>query len=468
MNPFLQLDSLLDTQKKAFLAQPNEPLSIRLNNLNQLKHSIYENHNALIEAVDTDFGGRSTDETNIAEIQVCIDAIKYVSKHLKKWMRPSSRKVGIVYWPAINKVEYQPLGVVGIMSPWNYPIQLALVPLIYALASGNRAIIKPSELTPETNKVLQHIVEKAFPPEHVALVEGDADFAAYFSSMAWDHLIFTGSTSVGKKVMEAASKNLTPVTLELGGKSPALVCEDFNIRKAAQRICFGKCVNSGQTCVAPDYALVPKEQVNCFLEELEHAFQDMYPSVVDNQDYTSIISEEHKARLEKMIEDVKLQGANVIQLNPANEDFSKTKKLSLHLVSEIEGAPDLMQEEIFGPILPIITYDTLADALDFINDRPSPLALYCFSDDKVAQRAVLDKTHSGGVCINDTLFHLIQDDLPFGGVGESGMGQYHGPEGFLSLSKAKPIHIKGKFYTGHLFYPPLNTTLKKMLKKIFF
>jgi coniferyl-aldehyde dehydrogenase len=373
----------------------------------------------------------------------------------------------MLFAPAKNEVRYQPLGVVGIIVPWNYPIFLAIGPLVAALSAGNRAMIKMSEFTPNLNKVFKVMIAEIFEENRVCVIEGEADAAIVFTEQPFDHILFTGSTSVGRFVMAAAAKNLTPVTLELGGKSPAIVSNNVPMKDAAERICFGKSMNAGQTCVAPDYILVPKAKEEEFIKAYIAAFSKMYPTLKDNDDYTSIVNDRQYQRLSNWIQDAKDKGAKLTEINPAKEDLSAGRKLAPVIVQNMKDDMTIAEEELFGPILPIITYDAMDEAIAHINDRPRPLALYFFGYDKNEQNHVLDHTHSGGVCVNDTLMHLAQEDMPFGGVGDSGMGHYHGKEGFITFSKAKAVHRKGRFSTGNLAYPPYDNSIRKMIYTFF-
>jgi coniferyl-aldehyde dehydrogenase len=378
-------------------------------------------------------------------------------------MKPARRRVGLAFQPASARVVYQPLGVVGIIVPWNYPLYLAIGPLIGALAAGNRVMLKLSESTPSTGLLLKSLLAQIFPEDQVAVVLGEADLGIAFSQLPFDHLLFTGSTSVGRQVMRAAAEHLTPVTLELGGKSPAIVSAEVPLADAAERIAFGKTLNAGQTCVAPDYVLVPKNRVDGFVEAYRSVIRRFYPQLADNPDYTSIINERHHTRLQRYLEDAQGKGARVLPLF----DQGQERRMPHCLLLDVNDDMQVMQDEIFGPILPIVPYDDIEQALAYINARPRPLALYYFGYDKAEQHRVLRHTHSGGVCLNDTLLHVAQDDLPFGGVGPSGMGHYHGHEGFLTFSKAKGVFIKQRLNAARLIYPPYGKGLQKLIYKLF-
>ena len=360
---------------------------------------------------------------------------------------------------------YQPLGVVGVLVPWNYPLFLSLGPLIGALAAGNRVMIKMSEHTPRTAQLLKELLAKVFAEDLVALVQGEAEVAIAFSQLAFDHLLFTGSTQVGRQVMQAAAQNLTPVTLELGGKSPTIISEEAPMQETAQRIAFGKTVNAGQTCVAPDYLLVHESRLDELVQALSQAVQEFYPSLADNPDYTAIINPRQIKRLQAYLEDAVKLGAEVIALH--DQSAADGQKLPLTLVLKVTDAMQVMQEEIFGPILPIVTYKTFDEALSYVCQRPKPLALYYFGYNKVEQQQVLQTLHAGGVCLNDTLLHVAQQDLPFGGVGASGMGHYHGYEGFLTFSHAKAVFSKSRFNAAKFIYPPYGGWLQKLILRFF-
>jgi coniferyl-aldehyde dehydrogenase len=463
----IRLKELFSRQKSAYSKAPMPTAEQRIGHLKALKDATIKYQEPLAAAVNEDFSCRSKDETLLAEILTSVEGINMAIKKTRKWMKPSKRGVGMLFAPAKNEVRYQPLGVVGIIVPWNYPIFLAIGPLVAALSAGNRAMIKMSEFTPNLNKVFKTMIAEIFEENQVCVIEGEADTAIVFTEQPFDHILFTGSTSVGRFVMAAAAKNLTPVTLELGGKSPAIVSNNVPMKDAAERICFGKSMNAGQTCVAPDYILVPKEKEEEFIQAYIAAFTKMYPTIKDNNDYTSIVNDRQYQRLSSWIQDAKDKGAKLTEINPAKEDLSVGRKLAPVIVQNMKDDMTIAEEELFGPILPIITYDEMDEAIAHINDRPRPLALYFFGYDKNEQNHVLDNTHSGGVCVNDTLMHLAQEDMPFGGVGDSGMGHYHGHEGFITFSKAKAVHRKGRFSTGNLAFPPYDTSIRRMIYTFF-
>ncbi len=418
----------------------------------------------LATAISEDFGNRSKHETALAEVFVPLVTIKFIKRHLKAWMRPEARETSWVFMPAKNRVIYQPKGVVGVISPWNYPLQLAIVPIAFAIAAGNRVILKPSELTPRTSDALASLVAEVFPPDTVAVITGGPEVGIAFSKLPFDHLFFTGSTSVGRHVMRAAADNLVPVTLELGGKSPTLVHNDYPIEKAAERIVIGKLLNAGQTCIAPDYALVPEGKVEAFVSAFRDAVKRYYPTLADNPDYTSIVSERHYRRLLRLRDEAAEKGARIVECNPANETLSPaSKKLAPTLIIGAPDACEVLQDEIFGPLFPVVPYTRLEDAIAYINDRPRPLALYYFDRDGDRIKKVLTETTSGGACINETLLHVGQEDLPFGGVGPSGLGAYHGREGFQTFSHAKAVFYQARLNSTGLLSPPYGARLEKLL-----
>jgi len=437
----------------------------RVEHLDKLERTILARKHDIARAISTDFGVRSTHESLLAEVMTVINAIKHTRSHLHEWMETEPREVSWMFLPGRAEVIMQPLGVIGIISPWNYPVQLALGPLVCALAAGNRAIVKPSELVPDTSELLKTMLTETFAPDHVSVVTGGVEVSEAVSLLPLDHLVFTGSTRVGKMVMKAAAENLTPVTLELGGKSPAIVGEGFSIAQAAHKIMMGKCFNAGQTCIAPDYVMVPKGRADAFVEGCRSAFAAMYPRILTNPDYTSIINERQYARLQATLDDARERGANLIELNPAKEQLdASARKMAPHLVLDAKDDMIVMQEEIFGPILPIRTYETLDEAIAYVNDHPRPLALYFFEHDPKSIDKVLRETISGGVAVNETMLQFAQEDLPFGGVGPSGMGAYHAREGFDAFTKKKPVFYQARLNGTGLLKPPFGPKLDFALK----
>ncbi|TDV60569.1 coniferyl aldehyde dehydrogenase [Pseudomonas sp. LP_7_YM] len=457
------LERMFDTQRQAFAANPMPVASQRLQWLDSLRRLLSDERQPLIDAISADFSHRSADETLLAELMPSLHNIHHARRHLKTWMRASRRSVGLAFQPASAKVIYQPLGVVGVIVPWNYPLYLAIGPLVGALAAGNRVMLKLSESTPATGALLKALLAKVFPEDLVAVVLGEADVGVAFSGLPFDHLLFTGATSIGRHVMRAAAENLTPLTLELGGKSPAIVSQDVPIAHAAERIAFGKTLNAGQTCVAPDYVLVPENRVDEFVEAYRQVVNRLYPALTDNPDYTAIINVRQVARLNSYLDDASNKGARIISLYEQGQG----RRMPFSLLLDVRDDMLVMQDEIFGPLLPIVPYRRIEQAFDYINQRPRPLALYYFGYNKAEQQRVLEQTHSGGVCLNDTLLHVAQDDLPFGGIGPSGMGQYHGHEGFLTFSKAKGVFIKQRFNAARVIYPPYGKAIQKLIYTLF-
>jgi len=449
-----ELRAALSRMQHAYSRAPAPTRPERIDRLNRLHAAIIEYKDRLIDAVDQDFDGRAGAETLMIELLPVLEGIRYNKKSLAKWMRPSKRHTPLMLLGAQAKVLYQPLGVIGIVVPWNFPIFLGLSPLVGALAAGNRAMIKTSEFAPKTGELLAEMLSKHFSDDEVMVVNGGVEVATEFTKLPFDHLVFTGSTQVGRIVMHAAADNLTPVTLELGGKSPAIVHDSFPIDEAAKRIAFGKGLNAGQVCVSPDYIMVPRAKVDAFVAAFVKAFTKHYPSLQTNPDYTSIITERQRDRLLDTLRDAEQNGATVVTINPTKDTFDGTRKLPMHVITNVSEDMRVMTEEIFGPLLPVVPYDTLDDAIAFVNDRDRPLALYYFDWDKGRAEKILQETHSGGVCINEVMTHTMVDDMPFGGVGPSGMGHYHGKEGFLNFSKAKGVVRKGRFDGNALIGAP--------------
>ena len=456
------LISLLEQQRSAFQAHPMPTLAARLGWLKRLRTVLVDEQEALAEAVSQDFGNRSRDETLFAEILPSLQSIDHVCKHLRRWMKPSRRPLGIAFQPGSAQVFYQPLGVVGVIVPWNYPIFLAMGPLIGALAAGNRVMIKMSESTPATSQRVKELLASVFPEDQVAVVLGEADVGAAFSRLPFDHLLFTGATSIARHILHAAADNLTPVTLELGGKSPAIVSDSVPLDDAAERIAFGKTMNAGQTCVAPDYVLVPEARVEAFVDAYRQVIGRFYPQLSDNPDYTSIINPRQHARLNSYLEDAQTKGARLLPLFAEGQ----ARRLPATLLLDVTDDMLVMQDEIFGPLLPIVPYRQIDDAITYINARPRPLALYYFGYDRDEQQQVVEQTHSGGVGLNETLLHVAVCDLPFGGIGPSGMGHYHGHEGFLTFSKAKGVLRKPRLNATRVLYPPYGKGIQKLLRKL--
>lgn len=425
----------------------------RMQDLLRLRQALKARMEEMADAIAADFGGRSRDESRIADGMTVLNDIDHLRKHLRGWMKSRRVGVGWRFLPARAQVRPLPLGVVGVIAPWNYPVNLALIPLATAIAAGNHVYLKPSEHTPRTSAFLRDLLAEVFPDDRVAVAIGGAEVGAAFAALPFDHLIFTGSTAVGRKVMAAAAPNLTPLTLELGGKSPALVCDDYPVEKAAARIATGKWFNCGQTCIAPDYVLVPAGKRDAFIQALRREVLARYGDDFANlDDYTRIINEGQYARLQGYLEDARMRGIETVTLAGAADP--QQRLLPPTLLLEPGDDAKVMQEEIFGPLLPIKSYRTLDDAIAYINQHDRPLALYPFSRDRATVENILHNTLSGGVSVNDTLFHFAIGNLPFGGVGPSGMGAYHARAGFDGMSKQLPVLWQASHTGGDLLKPP--------------
>ena len=457
-NPQSEAETILKAQKDAYRANPYPSLQERLNNLVKLEALLSDNTDAITAAISADFGHRSATETKLVEIFGSLTAIRDTRKRLKKWMKPQRRHTSILFLTGKNEVIPQPKGVIGIGTPWNYPLYLSIGPVINALAAGNRCMVKLAANSQNLCILLQGLFQEAFGDDTAAYLPGVS--GSEFSSLPFDHIVYTGSAESGKNVMAAAAQNLCPVTLELGGKSPAVICEDFSVREAANRILYGKYLNAGQTCVAPDYLFVHKSQVDEFVKIAGEILKERYPDT-NTDDYTSIIDERSYVRLIDTLDDAAAKGATVIQLT-AGERNDELRKLPPHAVLNVNPTMRIMQEEIFGPLLPIMTYESLDEVIDYINDRENPLAFYPFSNDKATQDKLFYSTLSGGVTINNCVFHVLQHSIPFGGVGASGMGHYHGHEGFLEMSKLRPKFTFPKVGKPELFYPPYTNAHEKL------
>jgi coniferyl-aldehyde dehydrogenase len=450
------LTALLSKQRAAFLRDGPPSAAQRRADLRKLKKALLAYRPQFEAAVSKDFGYRSAYETRIMEVIPLVQALNYLRRNVAKWMRPARRRVSLHFLPGRARVIYQPVGVVGIVSPWNYPLSLALMPLLSAIAAGNRAILKPSELTPATTGLLKSMLCDVFPEDQVAVVTGGPEMGAAFSRLPFDHLVFTGSTNVGRTVMKEAAENLVPVTLELGGKSPTLIGPDADIEVAAASVAYGKLANAGQTCIAPDYVLVHEEAAATFVASYDATAAKYYPGGTMDGNYSGIANARHLTRLRGLLDDAKQKGARVIETG--KDAAPGTRKLPSAIVLNVTDDMAIMREEVFGPILPVVTYRTIDDAIAYINRRSRPLALYYFGKSAEDRRKILTRTTSGNVTVNDTLLHYVQNALPFGGVGMSGMGAYHGIEGFKSLSHAKGVFEQSRWNLGGLLRPPFNRT----------
>jgi coniferyl-aldehyde dehydrogenase len=461
INATEHLQLVFERQRAAYATEPYPTATVRLDRLRRVRAMTTQYADALAKAIAQDFGHRAHQETLLADVFTVQSAARHAMRHLQAWMKPRRVPTALHFWPASNRLLRQPLGVVGVVAPWNYPYYLALAPAVAALAAGNRVLIKPSELTPATSELMARMVSEQFAPEEMQVVVGDAELGKAFTALPFDHLFFTGSTAVGRIVAQAAARNLTPVTLELGGKSPALVDASANLQRTAQRLAFGKLLNAGQTCVAPDYALVPRAMVQPLADALVREVRKLYPTLDTNPDYTGIAAPRHLARLQGLLADAQAKGARLV---PTHDEPLQSRKLVPHLVLGVNDGMAVMQEEIFGPVLPIVPYDHLDEALRYIGAHQRPLALYWFGEDAAVQRRVMQETHAGGVTVNDCIWHLGQEEQPFGGVGASGMGSYHGEWGFRTFSKEKPIFVQSRFAGTRLFSPPYGATFNRMMQ----
>ena len=438
-------------QREAYLRAPYPSYQERLERLGKLEQILLENKDAIAAAIHEDFGHRSEHESMMLELFTCIDGIRHTKKKLRKWMKPQRRAVSILFATGKNQVIPQPKGVVGIVSPWNYPLFLTVSPLTGIIAAGNRAMIKMATNSQRLCALLAEKVAEKFDESELAILPGVR--GSEFSSLPYDHLIFTGSADAGRTVMQSAAENLTPVTLELGGKSPTIVCDDFDVKEAASRILYAKLVNAGQTCLAPDYLFLPTAKRDAFVAAAKEIVEHRYPDTNDTS-YTSVIDEKSYRRLRETLDDAAAKGATLVPLVPGAEFNDVHRKLPPHLVLDVTDDMRIMQEEIFGPLFPVKTYDSLDDVLEYVNVRDRPLGLYFFTHDKATEQKLLYGTISGGVTVNNCVFHVAQHDMPFGGVGASGMGHYHGHEGFLEFSKLRPVFTSPKVDGLSMFYPP--------------
>lgn len=460
----LDLQQIFEKQKQAFALLAYPSYEQRKENLQKLSQIILDHQDEIAAAISQDFSNRSSDETRLFEIMTSLNGIKHSLKNLKKWMKPSKREVGILFQPASAYVMYQPVGIVGVLAPWNYPLFLAVGPLAQALAAGNNVMLKMSEFTPVFSALFQRLIAQNYAQSHVTVITGDVQIAEQFTKLPFDHLLFTGATSIAKHVLYAAADHLTPVTLELGGKSPSIVAVDADIQESARRIAFGKTMNAGQTCVAPDYALVHSSQQDAFVKAYFEVIQQFYPdSIRSNPDYTAIVNDAQYDRLQHYLLDAQKKGAQLIQM----EVEADGRRMPHAVLTDVNDSMQIMQNEIFGPILPIVTYNDIDEAIAYINARERPLALYYFGYNKAEQQKVLHATHSGGVCLNETLMTAGMEDMPFGGIGASGMGHYHGHEGFKTFSHAKSVFVRPKFSLMKLIYPPYGTSIQKLIYRLF-
>lgn len=465
------MQSILLKQKAAFTAAMPEPMAVRRDRIDRAIALLIDHKDEFARAVSADFGHRSTEQTLMTDIMPSVSAMKHAKKHFESWARGERRKptfpLGLI--GAKAEVIYQPKGVVGVVAPWNFPVGMVMVPMAGILAAGNRAMVKPSEFTERVADVFAEAVPKYFADDEMAVFTGGVEVGTEFSKLAFDHMIFTGATSVGKHIMRAAAENLVPVTLELGGKSPTIIGRSADKGKAGQRIALGKMMNAGQICLAPDYLLVAKEQEHEMIEGVKAGVSALYPTLLHNDDYTSVVNGRNYDRLQGYLADAREKGAELIEVNPGGEDFTSSNghKMPLTIVRNVTEDMKVMQDEIFGPILPVMTYASIDEAIDYVNDHDRPLGLYYFGADKAEENKVLSRTVSGGVTVNDVLFHNAMEDLPFGGVGPSGMGNYHGADGFKTFSHMRAIYRQPGMDVAGLagFKPPYGKATAKTLAK---
>jgi len=464
------LNDLLARQRAAQLRDGAPSAATRIDRLNRCIALLVDHRGEIEAALNADFGARSSYTTAFADVAGSIGPLKYSRDHVARWMRSERRSPTpriLSLFGARAEVRHQPKGVVGVISPWNFPVNLTFAPLAGVLAAGNRAMIKPSEVTPATSELLQKMFAKAFDQEEIAVVTGGPEVGQAFSGLAFDHMIFTGATSIGRHVMRAAAENLVPVTLELGGKSPVVIGRSANMTTAAARIMSGKTLNAGQICLAPDYVLAPADQIGGFVEAAKSAVGHMFPTIRDNPDYTAVVADRHYARLTGYVDDARAKGAEIVEINPAGEDLRQQphRRIAPTLILNPTDDMKVMQEEIFGPLLPVKAYRKLDEAIDYINAHDRPLGLYYFGADKDERDRVLDRTTSGGVSVNDVVMHVAQEELPFGGIGPAGMGAYHGYDGFREFSHRKSVFHQMKKDIGPLrmLRPPYGAGLARYL-----
>jgi coniferyl-aldehyde dehydrogenase len=459
--------AIVDRQRAAHIKEGAPSAERRIDWIDRAIALLVDNQKAIAEALSSDFGHHSDDATQFIEVMGSIAPLKHAKKHLRQWMKPEKRKAEfpLNLLGAKARVEYQPLGVVGIISPWNFPVNLTWTPLAGVFSAGNRAVIKPSEFTPATSELMARLLRSVYDETEVAVVTGGPAVGEAFSRQPFDHLLFTGATSVARHVMRAAAENLVPLTLELGGKSPVIISKSAPMDDAAAKVMNGKTLNAGQICLAPDYVFVPEGRVDEFVSEATKSVKKMFPTLKDNPDYTSVINQRHFDRLNSYVDDAKAKGAKIVEINPANEDFSQQQahKMAPTLIVNPTEDMKVMQDEIFGPVLPIKTYKDISEVLGYVNDHERPLGLYYFGKDAAEERRVLDNTTSGGVSVNDVMMHVAMEDLPFGGVGPSGMGAYHGHDGFKTFSHTKSIFTQSRFkMAAELFRPPFTAKTRKI------
>mgnify|MGYP005709069687 FL=1 len=472
-NTYETMSDALLAQKKHFIKEGPPSLELRVDRLNRLKTLIMDNRYDFIEALNSDYGNRSKEASIMTDAYSIIPDLNTAIKNIKKWTKADKRSANFPFgfFGARAYVNYEPLGTVGMISPWNFPVNLSFGPLAAIFAAGNQVMHKPSELTPLTASLIKDLCDKAFDENEFATFLGGPEVGEAFTKLHFDHLLYTGSGNVGKHVMQSAAENLVPVTLELGGKSPVVIGDSADLKSSAKRIMFGKTLNAGQICLAPDYVIIHKDKKEEFITEAENAIKGFYPDIKDNEDYTSIINERHYNRINSLIDDAKEKGANVHQINPSNEDFTQQEfyKIPPTIITNTSDDMRVMNEEIFGPVLPVLEYENIDDALSTINAKDRPLGLYYFGTDKKEESEIINKTSSGGVTVNNVIGHIQQTDLPFGGVGPSGMGRYQGYDGFKNFSNHRAVYKDVGFKFDKLFdgiRPPYKGNIEKLLKAL--
>lgn len=462
---------LLRRQREAFTAELPVSAAARKDRLRRALDLVVSGKDRLAQAMSADFGHRSATHSMLTDIMATVKALKHALKHVDRWMRPDKRKLEfpLALLGAKAHVEYQPKGVVGVISPWNFPVYLTFTPLAQIFAAGNRALVKPSERTPHTSELMRELAAQQFHDSELAFVTGDAAVGRAFAGLPFDHLIFTGGAGIARQILHAAADNLVPTTLELGGKSPVIVGASADIDRMSERVVMGKLMNAGQVCLAPDYLLVPRDREASVVASIQRTVARLFPTLLANEDYTSVIDARHRERLQGLLDDATARGAEVVAVNPASEDFGAAagNKMPLYLVRNASPEMRVMREEIFGPILPIVPYARTDDAIAHVNAIERPLAVYYFGEDADEERRVLDRTVSGGVTVNDVVFHALAEDLPFGGIGPSGMGAYHGFDGFKTFSHAKAVYKQPRLDIAGLagLKPPYNERTRKTLKR---
>ena len=466
-----RMQEALQAQRDSYLQEGAVSAETRIDRIDRAIDVLVRYGEKVSDALNSDFTCRPREVNLLTDVIGSVGSMKHAKKHVRKWMKPEKRPTifPLNLLGGRSRIEYQPKGVVGVVAPWNFPVSMVFQPMACILAAGNRVMVKPSEFTPATSEVIAEMIADGFDPTEATVITGGPDVGQAFSSLPFDHMIFTGATGIARHIMAAASRNLVPVTLELGGKSPVIISRSADIDKALQRVMLGKTLNAGQICLAPDYLMVPEEKLNDVIEAAQKAVAEMYPKLLDNEQYTSVVNERHYQRLNGYLKEAEERGEKVIPINPGNEDFSNQEnsfKIPPTLVSEPAEDLAMMEEEMFGPVLPIRTYKNFDETIDYINAKPRPLAAYYFGEDKAEEEAMISRTTSGGVCVNDVIMHIMQEDLPFGGIGPSGMGNYHGIEGFKTFSHAKSIYRQTSVNVAKLggMLPPYGSSTEKTIK----